>query len=190
MLPTIIFGTLFGNGTNSPNGFSDGPTLSNNIIELNTGISTVLSEGLQDALDRIDADFAASGKDEYTIDNPYGSDIRFNAGSFLSMYCAQKDQEPEKITKDDMLSILRANKDKLYSYTYSDTTREDEGEADPDTGKATTVTVYIRNYVVSYNGEAYFADQVFGLTPDQKTLAQNYAQNLATVSRDGNLQGS
>lgn len=79
MLPSVIFGSLLGDGTETANGISDNAVLTQNMVDLNTGISTILSEGLTDVLDRIDADFAASGCDAMEVNNPYGSDVVFNA---------------------------------------------------------------------------------------------------------------
>ena len=56
------------------------------MMDLNTGISTVLSEGLVDVLSRIDTDFAASGCDSMEVNNPYGSDVVFNANYFISIH--------------------------------------------------------------------------------------------------------
>lgn len=39
-----------------------------------------------------------------------------------------------------------------------------------------------------YQGEAYFADQIFHLSDDQKELADNYAQNLSLFLGDGMFQ--
>ena len=43
-------------------------------------------------------------------------------------------------------------------------------------------------YEIIYNGEAYFADEVFALSDDQKNLASNYAQNLSVFLSDGVYQ--
>ena len=43
-------------------------------------------------------------------------------------------------------------------------------------------------YTLSYNGESCFADTVFHLTDDQKTLANNYASNLSLFLGDGMFQ--
>lgn len=64
MLPSIIFGSLFGDGTDAPNGITDDAVMTQRMYDLNTGISTILSEGLSDVLARIDADFSASDCDE------------------------------------------------------------------------------------------------------------------------------
>ena len=189
MLPTIIFGTIFGDGSDSKSGIADGEVLTQNMAELNDGISSVLSEGLADVLERIDADFAASGCDQKEINNPYGSDIRFNANYFISMYCASRDSDVESISKDELLTLIRDNKDKLYSFTYRDEQREVDDEPDPETHEVEKVTINVRIYTISYNGEAYFEDSIFSLTDDQKSLAVNYAQNLSVLLSDGSYQG-
>ena len=189
MLPTIIFGAIFGDGSDSKSGIADGEVLTQNMVELNDGISSVLSEGLADVLERIDADFAASGCDQKEINNPYGSDIRFNANYFISMYCASRDSDVESISKDELLSLIRDNKDKLYSFTYRDEQREVDGEPDPETHEVEKVTITVRIYTISYNGEVYFEDSIFSLTDDQKSLAVNYAQNLSVLLSDGSYQG-
>ena len=45
-----------------------------------------------------------------------------------------------------------------------------------------------RVYTITYNGEGYFADEVFLLTDEQKDLADNYAQNLSVFLGDGSYQ--
>ena len=188
MLPSIIFGSFSGDGTNSTNAIADDSVLAQNMMDLNTGISTVLSEGLVDVLSRIDTDFAASGCDSMEVNNPYGSDVVFNANYFISMYCASKDQDISSISLADMESILRANEAELYSFTYSDETRYVDGEIDPQTNQPEQVAVSVRIYEVQYNGEAHFQDHVFALSDDQKLLASNYAQNLSILLGDGMYQ--
>ena len=188
MLPSIIFGSFSGDGTNSTNAITDDTVLAQNMMDLNTGISTVLSEGLVDVLSRIDTDFAASGCDSMEVNNPYGSDVVFNANYFISMYCASKDQDVSSISMADMESILRVNEDELYSFTYSDETRYVDGEIDPQTNQPEQVAVCVRVYEVQYNGEAHFQDHVFALSDDQKLLASNYAQNLSILLGDGMYQ--
>ena len=122
------------------------------------------------------------------VNNPYGSDVVFNANSFISMYCASKDQDISTISLSDMESILRANKDELYSFTYTDETRYVDGEIDPQTNQPEQVPVTVRVYEVLYNGEAYFQDHVFALSDEQKLLASHYAQNLSILLGDGMYQ--
>ncbi len=188
MLPSIIFGSLLGDGTDSPNGISNDEVLVKNMTAINEGISSILSEGLTDVLERIDSDFASSGCDGKEINNPFGADVVFNANAFVSQYCAHKDTEIASISKEDMEALLTANKDKLYSFAFTDEEREIPPEqGDEDSGE--TIHETIRIYTISYNGEAYFADQVFHLSDDQKLLASQYAQNLTVLLGDGIYQG-
>ena len=101
MLPSVIFGSLFGDGTDTPNGISDDTVLVQNLADINSGISMILSEGLNDVLARIDSDFAASGCDSKEVNNPFGSDVVFNANAIVSQYCAYKDTDATSISKDD-----------------------------------------------------------------------------------------
>lgn len=202
MLPSVIFGSLLGDGTDTPNGISDDAALIQNMTDINSGISMILSEGLTDVLDRIEADFAASSCDGKEINNPFGSDVVFNANAFVSQYCAYKDTDAASISQEDMEELLAANKGKLYSFTYTDEEREVTSESSSEDSEAetsedgssegeTSETTYetIRVYTIVYNGEAYFADQVFHLSDDQKLLASQYAQNLTVLLGDGVYQG-
>ena len=90
MLPVIIFGSLFGTGTDTPSGITDDTVLTQNMVDLNAGISSILSEGLTDVLNRIDANFADSGCDQKEVNNPYGADVVFNANAFIAyVLCKQ-----------------------------------------------------------------------------------------------------
>lgn len=111
-------------------------------------------------------------------------------GSVISMcrYCAHKDTDVASISKEDMEALLTASKDKLYSFAFTDEEREIPLEQG-DEGSGETVHATIRIYTISYNGEAYFADQVFHLSDDQKLLASQYAQNLTVLLGDGIYQG-
>ena len=189
MLPSIIFGPIRGDGSDTPNGFVDAQALSDNLTDLNTAISMILSDGLVDVLERIDADFAASSCDSKEVNNPYGTDVVFNANAIVSQYCAYKDTDAEGISKDDLVSILSRNKSHLYSFTHQDETRTVSSEPAEGEEKPETKTITVRVYTVVYNGEQYFADKVFALSDDQKTLAVNYAQNLTVLLGDGVYQG-
>ena len=109
MLPSVIFGSLLGDGSDTPNGITDDEILVQNMTEINSSISSILSDGLNDVLERIDRDFASSGCDGKEINNPYGADVVFNANAFVSQYCAYKDTDASSISKEDMERILSAN---------------------------------------------------------------------------------
>lgn len=134
MLPSIIFGSLLGDGTDSPNGISNDEVLVQNMTAINEGISSILSEGLTDVLERIDSDFASSGCDGKEINNPFGADVVFNANAFVSQYCAHKDTDIASISKEDrdaqdqtrialeVEEVVYDPKDnKLFLYTTSET---------------------------------------------------------------------
>lgn len=108
LLATVSSHSIFsvlGDGTDSPNGISNDEVLVQNMTAINEGISSILSEGLTDVLERIDSDFASSGCDGKEINNPFGADVVFNANAFVSQYCAHKDTEIASISKEDTVSF-------------------------------------------------------------------------------------
>lgn len=54
---------------------------------------------------------------------------------------------------------------------------------------STTTVEKFAVYTISYNGEAYFADNVFYLSAEQKALANDYAYNLSLFLGDSMFQG-
>ena len=68
--------------------------------------------------------------------------------------------------------------------------REVEETALNEDGEEVTALreVTVRVYTLTYRGEAYFADSIFHLTAEQKTLAQNFAENLSLFLGDGLFQ--
>ena len=189
MLPSIIFGGL--TAGNSSNGFpvlNDNAAITENTNDLAFSINQILGEGITDAETRIAADFASTGGDNYEIKNPYEGNLISNTNSFLAQYCAAKDMDWKNISKADLERVLRQGKGHLYTYTRTSEVRTVEAD-DPDTPDVVETkneTWYI--YTLSYNGEGYFADNVFHLTDDQKSLAGNYAQNLSLFLGDGMFQ--
>lgn len=151
-------------------------------------VNQVLGEGITDAEARIAQDFASTGGDNYEIVNPYAADMTSNTNSFISQYCAAKGAEWDTISLTDMQDVLRRGKSSLFSYTRTSETRtvEDDDPDTPDIVETRTETWYI--YTLVYSGEGYFADTVFHLTDDQKSLAVDYAQNLSLFLGDGMFQ--
>ena len=150
-------------------------------------ISGILGEGMEDVMERIGRDFAASDGDEMEVINPYETSPVYNANLFVSQYCAAKDKEFADISISDMAAVMRRGKSHLYSYRRTEEMREKTVE-DPETGEDTTVSEKWMIYTISYNGEDYFADQVFSLTEEQRELAADYAQNLSLFLGDGLVQ--
>ena len=189
MLPSIIFGGLTaGNSSNGVPVLNDNAAITVTTNDLAFSINQILGEGITDAEARIATDFAATGGDNYEIKNPYEGNLISNTNSFLAQYCAAKDMDWQSISKADLEQILRQGKSHLYTYTRTSEVRtvEDDDPDTPDVVETKTETWYI--YTLSYNGEGYFADNVFHLTEDQKSLAGDYAQNLSLFLGDGMFQ--
>jgi len=203
MLPSVIFGG-FGD-TYSP-ADPDTPILNSsiavdsNLTQISTAVSTVLSERMTEVLQAIEDDYANCTADGKEIINPHESAPNFNANLFVGQYCAAKNADYTTVSIADMESMLRQGKDKLYSYTKKEEQRSVETitetvTVDASTGEETvtqTVTVTTENwivYTVVYNGESYFADEVFHLTAEQKELADDYAYNLSLFLGDSMFQG-
>ncbi len=184
MLPSIIFGNIFGGGTQaSPTApiLNDNAAIQGNLSKIQSMVSSVLSEALVNIQAEIQADFSASGADRMEVNNPYISSTNFNVNLFISQYCAASSADYTTISIEHMEGLLRQEIDKLYSYTrrQEERTVEATKSTDPSQPEATTPPTQIwLIYTIAYNGESYFADEVFHLTPEQKTLAADYASNL------------
>ena len=186
MLPSLIFGGLTSSGANGQPVLNDSAAIDGHMDEIAAAIDEILAEGLADAEGRIAADFAATDGDHYEVIQPFT--VSSNTNSFIAQYCAAKEQDWADISLDDMKNVLRTGKNSLYSFTKASETRVVEAD-DPDTEDVVETKEekwYV--YTLVYNGEAYFAGQVFHLTEEQKTLADNYAHNLSLFLGDGMLQ--
>ncbi len=203
MLPSVIFGG-FGDSHSAadPNTpiLNSSVAIDSNLTQISTTVSTVLSERMTEVLQAIEDDYANCTADGKEIINPHESAPNFNANLFVGQYCAAKNEDYTTVSIADMESMLRQGKDKLYSYTKKEEQRSVETitetvTVDASTGEETvtqTVTVTTENwivYTVVYNGETYFADEVFHLTAEQKDLADDYAYNLSLFLGDSMFQG-
>lgn len=191
MLPGLIFGGLTeGFSPNDPDVpiLNDSVAIVENANNISFSINSILAEGLEDVLARIDADFAASNGDCKEVINPFAGNLMSNINLFISQYCAGKDKDFAAISLSDMENTMRAGKAQLYSFTKTEEDRE-RTETDPETGEETTVTERWIIYTIVYNGEAYFADNIFHLSEEQKALSLDYAQNLSLFLGDGMFQG-
>ena len=203
MLPSVIFGG-FGDSHSAadPNTpiLNSSVAIDTNLTQISTTVSTILSERMTEVLQAIEDDYANCTADGKEIINPHESAPNFNANLFVGQYCAAKNADYTTVSIADMESMLRQGKDKLYSYTKKEEQRSVETitetvTVDASTGEETvtqTVTVTTENwivYTVVYNGETYFADEVFHLTAEQKELADDYAYNLSLFLGDSMFQG-
>ena len=171
MLPTLIFGGTAQNAGDTTI-LNDQSAITENMNEIAFAVSDLLGSGIADAEQRIADDFAASGADQYEIVNPYENARSHNVNLFISQYCAYRDTDVAAISLEDMKQLLRAGIGELYDYTYEDETREIEETILNEDGEEVTELreVTVRVYTLSYRGEAYFADSIFDLTGEQKTL--------------------
>ena len=188
MLPSLIFGGLTSSGSAGQPILNDNTAIVQNTNDIAFAVNQVLGEGITDAEARIAQDFATTGGDNYEVINPYAADMSSNVNSFIAQYCAAKGDTWDTISLADMQAVLRQGKSSLYSYTRTSETRTVEDD-DPDTEDVVETreeTWYI--YTLIYNGEGYFADTMFHLTDDQKSLAGDYAQNLSLFLGDGMFQ--
>jgi hypothetical protein len=186
MLPALIFGGLTSSGTPGQPVLNDGDAITAQMDSIAAAIDEILAEGVEDTMARAAQDFATTGGDNYEVVQPFT--VSSNTNSFIGQYCAAKEESWEEISLEDLKQLLRNGKGHLYSFTRASEARTVEAD-DPDTPDVVETkqeTWYI--YTLVYNGEDYFADQVFHLTDDQKGLAGDYAQNLSLFLGDGSIQ--
>ncbi len=184
MLPSIIFSSITGGSQEAASApiLNDYAAIQGNLTKIQSMVSSVLSEALQQTLADIQADFADSGADKIEIRNPYAESTGFNVNLFISQYCAAGSADYAAISIDHMEGLLRQQMDKLYTYTRQQEERAVDATKPAKTSQPETTapqTEIWMVYTVVYNGESYFAEEVFQLNAEQKALAADYASNLA-----------
>ncbi len=189
MLPSLIFGGLTEGFTsddlNSPI-LNDNTAIIDNVNDISMSVEAILSEGIVDVNERIDSDFSRSGADIKEVNNPYNG-ILHNSSQFISAYCAYKNEDFESISISDMEDILSDAVEHLYSFTVKEEIVENS-TTDETTGEVTITYETLRIYTITYNGENYFADNIFHLSDEQKSLSYEYAKNLSLFLGDGMFQ--
>ena len=189
MLPGLIFGSLM----EDTGALNSNTIINDNIRASREAIVEVLEESHADILSEINAAIAKLPEgDTASINDSYTYNISVNANLLISQFCASQDNY-ENINLRKLKSLIRKNKDGLFSYDVATETVTmevvveggAEGENSPEGNEnaepqAKTVTFTRHTYTVQYAGDAYFADHVFHLTDEQKKLAQDYAENLTT----------
>lgn len=189
MLPGLIFGSLM----EDTGALNSNTIINDNIRASREAIVEVLEESHADILSEINAAIAKLPEgDTASINDSYTYNISVNANLLISQFCASQDNY-ENINLRKLKSLIRKNKDGLFSYDVATETVTmevvveggAEGENSPEGNEnaepqTNTVTFTRHTYTVQYAGDAYFADHVFHLTDEQKKLAQDYAENLTT----------
>lgn len=197
MLPSVIFdGLSEPYSVDNPNALilNDSTVITNNINRISESVGSVMSDAKGDVLAEIERDFECTDAERKEINDPYNSTTAYSIASFVSQYSAYRSNDISLISISDMESTLRTHNNKLYSYTksieekvsviYTETTDAQTGEK-IITENEVVETVAV--YTVVYNGEEYFADNVFHLTDKQKALAADYRENLKLFLSEGEI---
>ena len=197
MLPGVIF-----DGLDAPYSMdnkdalilNDSTVLANNASRISESIGSVMNEAREDVLSDIERDFNRSDADRKEVIDLYEGGVSYSVSSFASQYSAYRSDDVSLISISDMESVLREHKEKLFSYTkaveertaivYEETTNEETGET-VITEKEVTEKWAV--YTVVYNGEEYFADNVFRLSDKQKQLAKDFTANLKLFFGEGQI---
>ncbi len=190
MLPGVLFdgyGAAYSEADPGQPILNSGQAITEHINEITYAVNAILAEALEDVLEEIKEDFAGSGADQMEIQNPYENGVVYNINLFLSQYSAANSEEIGRISISDMEDVLRKNRKHLFSWTKEEEIRESI-QADPETGEEITVQEDWIVYQITYNGEDYFAGQVFRLDEEQMELAEDYASNLSLFLGDGLMQ--
>ncbi len=189
MLPSLIFGGLedgfVENDATSPI-LNNHTAVIDNINYISMSVESILHEGIDDVTERINMDFSSSSADKKEVNNPY-TGILNNSNQFISQYCAYKNESFETISISDMENILSDGVGYLYSFTSYDEIREFD-LINETTGEVTVIYETWRIYTITYNGENYFADNIFHLSDEQKDLSYEYSRNLSLFLGDGMFQ--
>ena len=196
MLPTLIFG---GTGSAYSPTDADNPILNNptviteNIDAVTTSVETVFTEALDDILDKIEQDKDTLPEDSNVmIVHPTVDDTNINTADIISQYCAAKNADYDNISVSDLEETLKSHKDSIYRYEKTEEMKSVEKTVtvvDSNTGEETENIIVTEEkftvYTVFYNGEEYFADNIFNLSAEEKELAKDYSENLSLYLSGG-----
>ena len=181
MLPSVIFdGLSEPYSVDNPNALilNDSMVITNNLNRISDSIGKTMAKAKEGVLSDIEKDFRRTDADRMQIIDPYESKLSYSVASFVSQYSASKSDNYQTVSILEMETIIEGNRHKLFSYT-----REFEERTVTDGDETEKVAVY----TVVYNGEEYFADNVFHLTEKQKALAADYRENLKLFLGEGEL---
>lgn len=196
MLPTLIFG---GTGSAYSPMDADNPILNNptviteNIESVTTSVETVFSESLNVILEEIEQDKETLPENSNVmIVYPTVDESNINTANIISQYCAAKNQDYETVSVSDFEATIKNHKDKIYRYEKTEemkTVEKTVTVVDSSTGEEKENIIITEEkftvYTVFYNGEDYFADNIFNLSAEQKELAKDYSENLSLYLSGG-----
>lgn len=170
MLPSLIFG---GGGLDSvpDHVLNDNTVIMANLTDIETTIEGVLRDKHNQIVTKIKQVGDALDSDcDYTITDDFVDSIVYESTLIISQFCASQGNYQE-INLPKLKQMIEAA-NALFSYSVEVTSEEVTDE------DGNTDTIYHYTYTVEYAGDAYFADYIFQLTPEQSTLALEYANNL------------
>lgn len=196
MLPTLIFG---GTGSAYSPMDADNPILNNptviteNMEAVTTSVETVFSESLNVILEEIEQDKETLPENSNVmIVYPTVDESNINTANIISQYCAAKNQDYETVSVSDFEATIKNHKDKIYRYEKTEemkTVEKTVTVVDSSTGEEKENIIITEEkftvYTVFYNGEDYFADNIFNLSAEQKELAKDYSENLSLYLSGG-----
>lgn len=196
MLPSLIFGGL--SDAFSPMD-ADNPVINNvtviaeNMETITVSLEGILAESLNETLDKIDEDKATLPEGTYVeIVHPVVDETNYNKSLLISQYCASREQDYNSISISDFENTVKQHKENIYRYEKKEELRPVDVEVtvvDAVTGEETTNVIFSEEkftvYTVFYNGEDYFADNIFNLSAEQKELAKDYSENLSLYLNGG-----
>lgn len=204
LLPAIIFGSIMSIFDSAqPPIMNDNAAIVENITGIRDGLDGILTEALDEVLKKIDQDFVDSTGNVKHVENPCeatGVGGMVDSLDIICQYCASKDIDYTAISQADLENMFRQAKDRFFSWVKREEIilvplEEDTNDSTSDSASSSTSSnsssasgevndytpmkeekhIY---YTITYNGTAYFADDIFHLTAEQKTLAAQYAENL------------
>lgn len=196
MLPTLIFG---GTGSAYSPMDADNPILNNptviteNMEAVTTSVETFFSESLNVILEEIEQDKETLPENSNVmIVYPTVDESNINTANIISQYCAAKNQDYETVSVSDFEATIKNHKDKIYRYEKTEemkTVEKTVTVVDSSTGEEKENIIITEEkftvYTVFYNGEDYFADNIFNLSAEQKELAKDYSENLSLYLSGG-----
>jgi len=205
MLPSMLFGGFGGDDTPAE---SDAAVWDEAVVEealLNDfsvitqtydaacdAVDAVMQTAHADVLAEIQADFAGYGADDtMTLNDPYASALPHDSTRIICEYSALTDFE-NTINTTELTRKLTEFSDNFFFYMVVEEAKTKTSYVPNDDGTYTEVqTPYTQvNYTVIYLGDDYITEDVFGLTEEQKLLAEDFADSLELYMEEGETDGT
>jgi len=172
MLPPLVFGND-GMDAVSEDVLTNPSVISSNMTEAEAAISSLLSEAHDGIISDIEKAAENLGEyEEYSISDAFTDHILYESTSVISQFCASE-EDYQEINLTKLKQVLKQHEKDFFDYSVSISSYE---KPDEKTQKNVLITHY--HYTVEYIGSDYFADTIFELTDEERTIAKEYAANL------------